>query len=538
MIEAGIWVVLIPLIFGLAAFATGGRTSRVLGLVGSGLTAITAFLLVSNVWTNGVWEYSLGAWEAPLGISLRADGLSTFLIAMTAVVGLAISVYAVRYFGDVLTPGEHRGSAGVYPPQSDEEVALTPGFSPNTGRGENVTTTSASPWLPASSFWPLWLLLWSSLNVLFLSSDIFNLYVGLELLTLASVALIILERERAAVIAGLRYLLAAFLGSMAYLLGVALLYAEAGVLDLTMMADAELTGTAVQVAGGLMAVGLLLKAALFPLHFWLPAAHSSAPAPVSAALSALVVKAAFYLLIRLWFEVFEPAGTIAVEQMIGALGATAIIVGSFQAIRQSRLKMMIAYSTVAQVGYLFVMIPLAGSFGDANGIWRFEAWTGGLYHALSHGFAKASMFLAAGVILKSLGHDRVLHLAGSASRFPVIYLSFGIAGMSLMGLPPSAGFVGKWLMLMSGVQSGQWWWVVVLLIGGLLTAGYVAIVLSQALERDTAEDIEPAAVPKLMTITVFALAALSLLLGLRAAEPLEFLEIGAPFQTLFTSDEE
>src|SRR5690606_22699094 len=112
----------------------------------------------------------------------------------------------------------------------------------------------------------------------------------------------------------------------------------------------------------------------------------------------------------------------------------AIVLGSFQAIRQERLKLMIAYSTVAQVGYLFVMIPLAGSWGAADNIWRFEAWTGGLYHALSHGFAKASMFLAAGVILTSFGHDRVWHLAGSASRFPVIYLSFGIAGMSLMGL--------------------------------------------------------------------------------------------------------
>lgn len=395
-----------------------------------------------------------------------------------------------------------------------------------------------SEWLPNSSFWPLWMLLWASLNVLFLSSDIFNLYVGLELLTLASVGLIILEREKAAIVAGLRYLLAAFLGSMAYLLGVALVYADAGVLDLGLLADAELSGTGVQVAGGLMAVGLLLKAALFPLHFWLPAAHSSAPAPVSAALSALVVKGAFYLLIRLWFEVFEPAGTVPVEQMIGGLGAVAIVVGSFQAIRQDRLKLMIAYSTVAQVGYLFVMIPLAGSYSDPEASWRFEAWTGGVYHALSHGFAKASMFLAAGVLLSALGHDRVRHLAGSASRFPVIYLSFGIAGMSLMGLPPSAGFVGKWLMLRSAVESGQWWWVVILLVGGLLTAGYVAIVLSQALQHDVEEHTEPHPVSRLMTVTVFGLAAMSLLLGLRAAEPLELLEIGAPFQTLMSVVEE
>jgi multicomponent Na+:H+ antiporter subunit D len=510
MIVPAIWVILIPLIAGLTAFAIGGRSSRVIGLVGSVLTSVVAGLLVLEVWQDGDWEYSLGGWDTPLGISLRADGLSTFLIAMTGAVGLAISLYALHYFREPLA------EEGIS--QDDSELA-----------GSNAGKDS---WLPPASFWPLWMLLWGSLNALFLSSDIFNLYVGLELLTLASVALIILEREQAAIVAGLRYLLAAFLGSMAYLLGVALLYAEAGVLDLRLLADAELTGTAVQIAGGLMAVGLLLKAALFPLHFWLPAAHSSAPAPVSAALSALVVKAAFYLLIRLWFEVFESAGTVSFEQFIGLLGSIAIVVGSFQAIRQARLKLMIAYSTVAQVGYLFVMIPLAGAYGNEYGVWQFEAWTGGLYHALSHGFAKASMFLAAGVILVSLGHDRVWNLAGSASRFPVIYLSFGIAGMSLMGLPPSAGFVGKWLMLKSSIESGQWWWAVVLLIGGLLTAGYVAIVLSQALERDVEQDIDPHPVPKLMTVTVFALAAISLLLGLRAAEPLDLLEIGAPFPTL------
>ena len=514
MSDVGIWVILIPLAAGLAAFATGERAARALGLIGTILTATMSILLVLEVWQHGVWIYALGGWDVPVGISLRADGLSAFLIAMTGITGLGISLYAMRYFpaGSVAsTEVVHRDDGGH---------------------------DGGARWRPFASYWPLWLLLWASLNALYLSNDIFNLYVGLELLTLASVGLIVLERENAAVIAGLRYLLAAFLGSLVYLLGVALIYAEAGVLDVGLLADAQLTGTVVPVAGGMMAAGLLLKAALFPMHFWLPAAHSSAPAPVSAALSALVVKAAFYLLIRLWFEVFQPAATVSVEQMIGALGAIAILVGSFQAIRQERLKLMIAYSTVAHMGYLFLVIPLAGAWEDPGGVWRFEAWSGGLYHALSHGFAKASMFLAAGVILSSFGHDRVWHLAGSASRFPVIYLSFGMAGVSLMGLPPSAGFVGKWLMLSSALESGQWWWVIVLLSGGLLTAGYVVIVLSHALQRDPDMPTEPYPVPKLMTISVFALAALSLLLGIRAAEPLELLEIGAPFQTLITAVEE
>jgi multicomponent Na+:H+ antiporter subunit D len=486
----GVWVILIPLLAGLAGFGVGGRAARIIGVTGSALTLIATLWLINYVWQQGTWLYNLGGWERPLGIALRADGLNTFLVAMTAFVGMGISIYAIHYF------------------ESDE--------------------STADNWLPGASFWPLWMLLWASLNALFLSNDIFNLYVGLELLTLASVSLIVLERERAAIVAGLRYLLAAFFGSLVYLLGVGLIYAEAGVLDVGMLRETELEGIAIQVAGGLMAAGLLLKAALFPMHFWLPAAHSSAPAPVSAALSALVVKAAFYLLVRLWFEVFQEAGSVPVEQVIGALGAIAIVAGSFQAIRQSRLKLMIAYSTVAQIGYLFLIVPLAGDWGEPGGLWRFEAWTGGLYHAIAHGFAKASMFLAVGVILKCCGHDRIWDLDGTAGRLPVIYLSFGVAGLSLTGLPPSGGFIGKWLMLSASLDSGQWWWAVVLLLGGLLTAGYVAIVLSHAIQHDPDVPVEPLPVPKLMTLSVFALAGISLLLGLRATEPLELLEIGSP----------
>jgi multicomponent Na+:H+ antiporter subunit D len=488
--DAGIWLIIIPLVASLAGFATGGYGSRVLGIVAAFLTTFLTLALIAEVWNNGTWTYSLGDWEAPLGIALRADGLSTFLIGMTALCGLAITAYATRYFE-------------------------------KPGAGEPA-------WLPGASFWPLWMLLWSSLNVLFLSNDIFNLYVGLELLTIASVALMVLERERTALLAGIRYMLAAFLGSLVYLLGVAMIYAEGGALDINVLAQSGLSSQAAQLGGGLMVVGLMLKAALFPMHFWLPAAHSSAPAPVSAALSALVVKAAFYLVLRLWFELLQPLGSISVEQVIGAFGAVAIVVGSFQAIRQARLKLMIAYSTVAQVGYLFVMIPLAGAFGGADGGWQFNAWSGGLYHALSHGFAKASMFLAAGVVIHAVGHDRVWDLAGTAVRLPVIYLSFGIAGLSLMGLPPSAGFIGKYLMLTAALDSGQWWWAMILLVGGLLTAGYVAIVLSQAVLRNPEIPVEPLPVPKLMTLAVFGLAGLSLLLGLRAAEPLELLGIGSP----------
>ena len=138
------------------------------------------------------------------------------------------------------------------------------------------------------------------------------------------------------------------------------------------------------------------------------------------------------------------------------------------------------------------------------------------------------MFLAAGVVTYAIGHDRVWDLAGTAGRLPVIYLSFGVAGLSLMGLPPSAGFVGKWLMLEAAIDSGQWWWAVVLLVGGLLTAGYIAVVLSQAILTVPEEPVVPLPVPTVMKLAVFVLAGVSLLFGLRATEPLALLEIGSP----------
>jgi formate hydrogenlyase subunit 3/multisubunit Na+/H+ antiporter MnhD subunit len=147
----------------------------------------------------------------------------------------------------------------------------------------------------------------------------------------------------------MRYLLVSLLGSLAYLLGVALLYHTFGSVDIALLAEQMEPSPAVWAAMGLMSAGLLLKTALFPLHFWLPPAHASAPAPVSALLSALVVKASFYILLRLWLEIF-PLTNSALGQLLGLLGAAAVLWGGLQALRQTQLKMLIAYSTVSQLG--------------------------------------------------------------------------------------------------------------------------------------------------------------------------------------------
>jgi formate hydrogenlyase subunit 3/multisubunit Na+/H+ antiporter MnhD subunit len=165
-------------------------------------------------------------------------------------------------------------------------------------------------------------------------------------------------------------------------------------------------------------------------------AHASAPA--SALLSALVVKAPLVILLRLWFEALPMVATPAVAQLLGALGAGSIVLGSILALRQERLKLVIAYSTVAQLGYLVLVFPLVGGSGEQQP-WAASAWTGVVFQALAHALAKGAMFLAAGAMIQAAGHDRLERLTGLAQEVPPAAFAFDLAAVSLMGLPPSGG---------------------------------------------------------------------------------------------------
>ncbi|HYE35921.1 complex I subunit 5 family protein [Methylocaldum sp.] len=473
-------LILLPLAAGSLSFLFGPRSS--LGLVaatpvGIGFALIQLLLEFND---TGLQHYPVGSWGSPLGIEFRADGLSLVMLGMTATVGIFISLYALGYFS-----GEQAG--GVW-------------------------------------FWPLWWFLWAALNALFLSADLFNLYVTLELLSLSAAGLVTLSGEWESLAAGLRYLLAALAGSLAYLMGVALLYGAYGTLSLELMAGLIRPEPANALAASLITVGLLLKTALFPLHFWLPPAHGSALPPVSALLSGLVIKASFYMLLRLWFEVFPSALTPVFAQGIGILGAIAVFSGAWLAFHQEKLKMLIAWSTVAQIGYLFLTFPLA----SASPAGALTALSGGVYLALSHAMAKAALFLAAGAMLKVTGEDRIDRLEGVGRHLPVSLFAFAIAGVSLMGLPPSGGFIAKWLLLDAALATGQWWWAVVLILGSLLTAAYIFRVLRRCFLAPPEHAVFHS-VPVVMPIAAFSLAGIALLLGLTAVFPLRLLEKSAPY---------
>lgn len=475
--------ILAPLAGAVAALLAGHR-GRWLGLAGAGGSAAAAVALAAQVLAAGPQRHRVGGWGAPLGIDLLADGLSALMVLTTAAVGLGVSAHAFAYFRD--QPGEPEGE----------------------GRRRRLL------------FWPLWLFLWGALQALFLTRDVFNAYVTLELIGLAAVALVALAGDAAALGAAARYLVLALLGSLAYLLGVGLLYAGAGTLDVDGLRAALRPGLLAAAAGALVLGGLAVKGALFPLHGWLPPAHAGAPAPVSAALSALVVKAGFYLLVRWTGEVLPPALTGGAAQGLGLLGALAILWGSVQALRQPRLKLVVAYSTVAQLGYLFLFFPLARDLGGA------QALHGAALFAVAHALAKAALFLAAGAVLHALPGDRLEHLAGLGARLPLTTAVIVLASASLLAIPPTGGFAGKWLLLSAAVAAGRWWWAAVMLAGGLLAAAYVFRVLQLAISP--AADEAPVHAPRALELPALGLALAALALGMMPWAPLRLLAAAAP----------
>jgi formate hydrogenlyase subunit 3/multisubunit Na+/H+ antiporter MnhD subunit len=189
---------------------------------------------------------------------------------------------------------------------------------------------------------------------------------------------------------------------------------------------------------------------------------------------------------------------------------------------QTRLKMLVAYSTVAQIGYLFLLFPLATLVAPGAAE---SALQGGTMQAMAHALAKAAMFAAAGSMIVATGRDDISRLGGVGVRLPLTLFTFGLAGVTLMGLPPSGGFSAKWLLLQAALDSGQWWWIAVMIVGGLLTAAYVFKVLRRAfLPAEAGDTVTP--VPRALEFSAFALALASILLGLFGAPLLELLMIG------------
>jgi len=463
---------LLPLLFGavLALLVSLWRAeaAQVVAIAATSLSLVFGITGLVRVVNEGRLTYDLGGWPPPVGIEYVLDPLSGFMVSIVAFIGLMVSLYPVDVAFDI-----------------------------RPGRGMPV--------------YALVLLLLTGLTGVMLSGDLFHLFVMLEIYAISTYGLVSLGGDRGT-FAAFRYLLLGTVGSGLYLLGIGFLYFSTGTLNMADMA-AILPGIAdsPSVLGGLglIVIGLALKMALFPLHIWLPDAHSFSPPGVAALLAAVQVKAGAYSLVRILFDVFGPtyldAEGLPVSTALIWFGLAGIVVGSVLAIRQRDIKRMLAYSTVAQLGYIGVGIGLATPL----------ALIGALLHVLNHALMKSALFLVAGGIIQRTHLKAIPRFTGLGKRMPLTMFGFAIAALSMVGVPPLAGFWSKFYLVLAAVDVSNWTVAIVIGASSLLTLVYFLRLFEYIFVREpeealVAEATEPSAS---VVSTVWILTAAIVLVG-------------------------
>lgn len=312
------------------------------------------------------------------------------------------------------------------------------------------------------------LLLASLLGIVY-TYDLFNGYVFLEVSTLAACGIIIAKDKKENIKAAIKYLMLSTLGSGLVLMGIAFIYSISGQLSMVYIHDA-IAGHMVDkenlllVSIVLFSVGLGIKSAMFPMHVWLPDAHTTAPSPSSAVLSGLVIKAPVIFLIKIYYVIFGQsfvAGSRILQLML-IFGGVGMIMGSLFARRQKILKRLIAYSSVAQMGYIFFGIGLGNQLGLIMAV----------YHILAHGLTKSSLFLSAGSFIEQTGFKKIEDFRGIGKEMPVTLGIFTLSALSLIGIPVLPGFISKWNLALASIDHGMISLLGVILLSSLLNALY------------------------------------------------------------------
>lgn len=377
--------------------------------------------------------YTMGGWSAPWGIRLIADNLAAFFLLVVAIVGLPVAVFA-------------KGNL-------EEEIG---------GKGR------------IARFYVLYLLLMGALAGMAVTNDLFNVFVLVEVATLSACGLVSARNHPRAAEAAFTYLILATLGSTLVLGSIGFLYITTGHLNME-FASLELAKIwqssphTVWMAASFMLTGFGVKAALFPLHIWLPDAHSMAPTPGSAVLSGLAVKGYLICLLKVLYNVFGQTlmRQFTVHQVLTVTGIVAILAGSILALKQDELKRRLAYSTVAQIGY----IVLGFGFVNVRGL------GGSLFYLASHALIKSTLFLAAGALISATGKKHISELAGVGRKLPVTMAAFTTASLGLVGIPLFSGFVGKWHLLLGSLDAHNAAAAIVIIVGSVLCATYLFPVL-------------------------------------------------------------
>ena len=396
-------------------------------LLASSLAFIISILLLQQVMVAGAISYELGGWRPPWGIEYRIDKLNAFIALIISGVSTVVLLAA----------------------QTSIEKEIP----------EDKQTL----------FYILYLLSLTGMLGIVTTGDAFNVFVFLEISSLSAYSLIALGKDRRALWASFQYLIMGTIGATFILIGIGLMYQMTGTLNMVDLATRlpEVADTrTVTTAYVFFIVGVCLKLALFPLHFWLPNAYAYAPSIVTAFFAATSTKVAAYLLIRFTFSIFGVSfsfTTLPMETLFLVMGLLGIFIASTVAIYQDNIKHVFAYSSVAQVGYMIVGFSLSTHTG----------LTAMLLHMFNHALMKSALFLALAAVIYRVGSTRIADFRGLGRQMPITMAAIVVGGLSLIGVPLTVGFVSKWYLVVAAIEKGWWWLAGLVLLGSLLAVIYV-----------------------------------------------------------------
>ncbi|WP_020402394.1 complex I subunit 5 family protein [Gracilimonas tropica] len=414
------------------------KVVRHLSLLGSGIaTFFSAWGFMNIIQTGETIRYAFGGWAPPIGIEFVYDGLAAFIVLVINTVAFLVLIHS-KLISDREFPGKKM------------------------------------------AFYAISMLLMLGFNGMVLTGDLFNLYVFLEISSLSSYALIGIGSKRAP-FSAFRYLIIGTVGGSLYLLGVGFLYTVTGtlnIIDMHAMLPQVIGHSSVVAALILMLVGVGVKAALFPLHGWLPDSYTFASSTSSALIAPIGTKVAAYILLRIVLFLFGVElidHQLPITTIIGIFAGIGILYGSVMAIAQSELKKMLAYSSVSQIGYIIMGISLANPFG----------FIGAVLHVLNHALMKALLFLVSGSLRLKEGHSLITKFNNSyRKKYPWTMAAFTTAAISMVGLPPLAGFFSKWYLALGTIENSNWILLAVILISSLLNAVYFFRILEKVYLND------------------------------------------------------
>lgn len=462
--------VVLPLMAGpLCVMLRRGNLAWAVALVVSWLSLLIAALLLNQVLAHGPISYAMGGWPAPWGIEYRIDSVNAFVLVLVSAISSVLLPYARVSVADEIPADQHH------------------------------------------LFYTAYLLCLTGLLGITITGDAFNVFVFLEISSLSTYVLISLGRDRRALTAAFQYLVLGTIGATFFLIGIGLLYMMTGTLNMADLAQrvAPIASTRpVLAAFAFITVGISLKLALFPLHLWLPNAYAFAPSVVTIFLAATATKVAVYVLLRFIFTIFGASfafeGTPVAEILL-PLALLAIFVASTVAIFQNNVKRMLAYSSVAQIGYMILGVSLASVTG----------LTATILHLFNHALMKGALFMAMGCVVLRLGTPTIEHMRGLGRTMPWTMAAFVVGGLSLIGVPLTVGFISKWYLVLAALERGWWPVAAMVLAGSLLAVVYVWRVVEAAYFHEPPADRGPVAeAPAAMLIPTWVLIAANVYFGI------------------------